>query len=317
MQKRFADISGFQPSIDWHMYRTFSDMVAIKTSEGIGFRDPIFASHRSGAIAAGIETIWYYHFGRPEFGNAPQAEARYFQSVAGPIRQADRVILDIETGSHTAQWALAFMQELATFYPNQVGVYSYASYVTDNLQNPALAQYPLWFALYNPNQPATPAPWKQLVAWQFSDAFQVPGIGICDCSVLLEELSMTIDITTPGVSTFFKQDSGGAWICLKNGNTIHGGILAFYQSVGPGLCGLTNLGLPESNEIPMHVSGHPEIVEQQFERARLRYDPSHIMDNPPGSGAVYLTHHSADASQIQAELDAAQQKLAQIKQLAS
>lgn len=126
-----------------------------------------------------------------------------------------------------------------------------------------------------------------------------------------------IDINTAGVSAFFRQDGSGAWICNKNGNTIHGGILAFYQSFGPGLCGLTNLGLPETNEIPMHVAGHPEIVEQQFERARLRYDPNHIMDNPPGSGAVYLTHHGADATQMQAQLDAVAQKLAQIKQLAS
>lgn len=127
-----------------------------------------------------------------------------------------------------------------------------------------------------------------------------------------------IDITTPGVSSFFKQDAtSGAWTCLKSGNVVHGGILAFYKGFGPGLCGLTNLGLPESNEIPMNVPGHPEIVEQQFERARVRWDPNHIKDGPPEAGPAYLAHHGPDSAQIQAQLDDAQKRLDQIKQLAS
>lgn len=128
-----------------------------------------------------------------------------------------------------------------------------------------------------------------------------------------------IDITTPGVSSFFKQDAlSGAWICLKSGNVIHGGILAFYKQFGgSGLNGLTHLGLPETGEIPMNVPGHPEIVEQQFERGRVRWDPNHFEDSPPGAGPAYLTHHGPDSAQIQAQLDAAQRRLDQIKQLAS
>lgn len=135
---------------------------------------------------------------------------------------------------------------------------------------------------------------------------------------------MMIDINTPGVSSFFKQDASGAWICLKSGNVVHGGILAFYKGFGPGLCGLTNLGLPESNEINLNLAGHPEVVVQRFERGIVAYDPHHVLDSPPGAGEVYLTHHAPDAAQIQQQADQAtakanalQQRLDQIKQLAT
>lgn len=184
--KNFADISGFQPSVDWHAYKSFSDLIAMKATEGVGFQDPTFASHRAAALNAGL-TVWIYHFARPEFGNLPQDEARYFHSIVGTIRPEDRVILDIETGTNTAAWSLAFLGELSKFYPGQVGIYSYASYVSQNLQNPALAAWPLWFAWYTGVEPPAPAPWQKLAAWQFTDSLQVPGIpGLCDCSVLLE-----------------------------------------------------------------------------------------------------------------------------------
>lgn len=53
-------------------------------------------------------------------------------------------------------------------------------------------------------------------------------------------------------------------------------------------CGLTYLGLPLSNEITM--AGHPGVVKQEFERGWACYDPTHVIDFPPGAGDVYLLH---------------------------
>jgi hypothetical protein len=108
-----------------------------------------------------------------------------------------------------------------------------------------------------------------------------------------EEQPMSIDITTTGVSTYFKASADDkAWTCT-NGKIIGGAILDFYKSFGgSGLCGLLHLGLPETNEIG--VTNHDGVTVQEFERGALRYDPGHVVDFPPGAGSVYLIHTDQD-----------------------
>lgn len=101
------------------------------------------------------------------------------------------------------------------------------------------------------------------------------------------------------VASFFVQ-AGNNWKCV-NGFIIMGAILDFYRSFGnSGLCGLTYLGLPLSNEIIINtVPGHPEITIQKFERGLVAYDPAHKLDNVPGAGDVYLLH----IPDLQAQID--------------
>lgn len=88
---------------------------------------------------------------------------------------------------------------------------------------------------------------------------------------------------------------------FKNGFLVGHGILSFYRTVGQtGLNGLTLLGLPTSNE--HGVPGKPGIVEQNFERVyAVRYDPNHAIENPPGSGPVYVAH-APEYSALQASV---------------
>jgi hypothetical protein len=136
-----------------------------------------------------------------------------------------------------------------------------------------------------------------------------------------ENKPMAISLSTPGVGTFYRQGGTGEWLCIKNGLPVHGAILNYYRMLGgAGLCGLTVLGLPESAEMNAEAAGHPEITEQKFERATVRYDPHHIMDDPPGSGTVYTIRQQAadqtELHQAQAQLIDMQHKLAQIEALA-
>jgi N-acetyl-anhydromuramyl-L-alanine amidase AmpD len=103
-----------------------------------------------------------------------------------------------------------------------------------------------------------------------------------------EEPSMEITLATPGVSQFFEGTSM-AWKCKQTGYTIDHGGLDFYRRFGnSGLCGLTHMGLPTS--APIGIPGKPGVIFQRFERAVLTYDPGHIYDGPPSSGAFYLAH---------------------------
>jgi len=129
-----------------------------------------------------------------------------------------------------------------------------------------------------------------------------------------EEETMSIDINTPGVSQFFKASVGDkTWLCT-NGKIVGGAILDFYKSFGgSGLCGLSFLGLPQSGEIG--VAGHPGVTVQEFERGTLRYDPSHLVDAPPGVGSVYLIHIEQDPRTIaaQTQIAALQKQIAALQ----
>lgn len=101
------------------------------------------------------------------------------------------------------------------------------------------------------------------------------------------EVQIVIDINSPGVANYFTQTAPGWWQC-KNGKLLHGEILAFYTKVGGyGLCGVSDLGLPVSNEIALDAKGN---TKQHFERGVVFFDPGHVFDNPPGAGRVYKAH---------------------------
>jgi hypothetical protein len=113
----------------------------------------------------------------------------------------------------------------------------------------------------------------------FLDAIRVHGLG--------GDMGKTIDLTDPVVPGYFSITPDGQWQSKRTGFIVRKGILSFYCSYGKdAYCGLTYLGLPLSNEIP--IAGHPGVVKQEFERGWLCYDPTHVIDHPPGAGDVYL-----------------------------
>lgn len=119
-----------------------------------------------------------------------------------------------------------------------------------------------------------------------------------------EDMPISIDLSTPGVATYFSAFQGNdkQWLCSKAGQdgkqkVVQYAILNWYRTNGYApLCGLSCAGLPQSNEVPVerfsgfeHLAGQG-IVVQFFERMVLCYDPKHALDNPPGAGDVYPLH---------------------------
>lgn len=91
------------------------------------------------------------------------------------------------------------------------------------------------------------------------------------------------------VKTYFTQIDDHHWKCIQTNCILQYAILDFYRTCGTApLFGLTLLGLPLTNEQPL--TGHTNVVIQRFERGVVCWDPAHQIDNPPGSGPVYLMH---------------------------
>jgi len=129
----------------------------------------------------------------------------------------------------------------------------------------------------------------------------------------IEEENVQIDITNPGVAHYFTALSATAWQCNAYGHSVvHDGILNFYKQYGnAALCGLTNIGLPKSNEVV--ISQDPYIVLQWFERGVVVWDPAHKFDNPPGSGPAYMAQLYNDGPATDPRLVSARQQIQQLQ----
>lgn len=104
-----------------------------------------------------------------------------------------------------------------------------------------------------------------------------------------EDVPVIMDMNNPVIAAFFTE-TNGQWQSKTTGKHIRGEILKFYQRYGnSAFCGLTYLGLPKSDEIPLDPK-YPHCTKQFYERGVLAYDPNHLIANPPGSGSVYLLH---------------------------
>lgn len=130
-----------------------------------------------------------------------------------------------------------------------------------------------------------------------------------------EETTTSININNPTVAAYFHQQDAQHWLCVATGRVIQYGILNFYCSFGgSALCGLTYLGMPLSDEIPIAVNA----TKQFFERGCVVYDPGHAIDSPPGNtGQVYLAHiysggpgEDPQVAKLQAQVATLQQELA-------
>jgi len=135
------------------------------------------------------------------------------------------------------------------------------------------------------------------------------------------ETEMIIDINTPVVSNYFQATNDPkVWQVKGTGILLGHGILDFYQKFGgSGLNGFTHLGLPITNEI----SAGNGRVYQRFERGVLAYDAAKSLDNPPGSGSVYLMHidkglgQDPQIAKLQAQVADQQKKIVDLQSLPS
>jgi GH25 family lysozyme M1 (1,4-beta-N-acetylmuramidase) len=327
---QFVDVSQFQPAnIDWKAYKAWSasgdgiSRVSLRSSYGNGYQDPHFAAYRQGALAAGIDVLILYHYSYPSINN-PIAEANSQYNIVGAIRPQDILILDFEENvpQATPAWALAWLgQQEANYGGKLPGLYASSAYIQARLQDSRLAKYPLWLAnwQYTPDErPPVPAPWTQYEFAQYTDrATNVPGIGgTVDADIFLgveitgkEEEPIMIGLDNGTVASHFSGDDN-IWKCKDNGFLVGYGILGFYRKFGgDALCGLTYLGLPRSNELP--VAGHAGVTQQEFERGMVRYDPKRVTDSPPGAGDCFLIHVEQDPRQIalQSQIAALQTQL--------
>lgn len=309
----FVDVSAFQGAIDWTAYKQWSAQwdgiarVAMKATEGVGFTDPQFYANRQGAIEAGVDVLYLYHFARPDLNNSPVAEALSMLDVVGTaIRESDQIILDIEVNAtqNIAEWVYEWLSSMKGYYLGKLpGLYASLSYIQQRLQDSRLSAFPLWYAnwQYTPDErPPVPAPWSSYEFVQYTDrATNIPGIaGTVDANIFLGG-NTPVQQYGPDSSDFgayFTATDAEHWTCKQTGAVVQFGNLNLYRTLSLGL--LPIIGLPLENEQPHNETDGYYWSSQQFERATMVYDPEHRFDSVPGMGTSYLSHINPPTTQV-------------------
>ena len=172
------DISKYQGNIDWNKYKSNTNFVIIKASEGIGYTDSQLAVYQSKARELGIP-LGYYHFARPDLKNDAAHEADWFLQTIGELKEGEILCLDFEvTYNDAVNWCKNFLDRIkfmtngckAFIYLNQsqCGEYDWKSI--------ANADYPLWIAAYTPDSQYFSGAWLTAAMQQWTSSQQVPGI---------------------------------------------------------------------------------------------------------------------------------------------
>lgn len=168
-----ADASEFQRNID-AAYLKWSRAIIIRAAYGDAHDDRAWygGDRRRFLHDNGAAYLGFYQY--IVAGQDIAAQAREFCRLIGAMRPGEDLYADIEEGAGDLQqawqaWAHVVHGELGWAPKTYSGQFFAAAH--------GLAPVD-WVASYGTAEPAGPHLW-----WQFTDAYQVPGIGSADCSV--------------------------------------------------------------------------------------------------------------------------------------
>lgn len=177
-----VDVSGHQTKATLAAWLPKVAFVIAKASEGVGFADPMHASHVTDARASG-KLVGHYHFARPDttMGLGPQGdatkEAGSFVSIAG-ARPGEVMVCDFEPYNQpidmaiAPEWILAFTAEVTRLTGAPCWLYGDGSMLGRVLaaasatQAAALRRLPLWKALPGTSSPGSALGWPAITCWQ-------------------------------------------------------------------------------------------------------------------------------------------------------
>lgn len=191
------DVSHNNGTIDWTKVETSNpanSFAFIKATEGVGYVDPMCQTNATAVSQKTKLRFGYYHFASLNNStNVPKDatdEANWFVQTMQTMPEASLVpVLDIErndsklTPTQVQEWISAFMSQMDVLGFPKVILYSYVSFLNDNLpQGHPFGSLPLWIAHYtSAAQPTIPHGWTNYTLWQYSASGAVNGVSTqCD-----------------------------------------------------------------------------------------------------------------------------------------
>jgi len=169
-----ADVSEYQPEINDATYVTWSHGIMIRALYGDAHVDDAWygGARRADLHTAGIEFLGIYQY--LVSGQSGTSQAQAFYDLVGPIQNGEVFVADFEEGDKAmlTDWYNEMIVLYGSSITNYLWTYTYLDFGESAGVLPVQ-----WIADYDAFEPSTPH-----ILWQFSDAYNVPGIGTCDCN---------------------------------------------------------------------------------------------------------------------------------------
>ncbi|MBU3188265.1 peptidoglycan-binding protein [Clostridium bowmanii] len=186
---RGIDIASYQQNIDFEKVKKSGiEIVYIKATQGITYKNPLLESQYSGAMAAGLK-IGFYHYLK---ANDPTLEAKHFLSVIAGLLSDCKLVIDVEealgqTIAKTSSNVRIFANYLIA-NGKEPCIYTGDYFYSNNLDN-SVKDIPLWVAHYGVSKPDA----ANYIGFQYSESGKGDGInGLVD----LDEFSSGIFISS-------------------------------------------------------------------------------------------------------------------------
>lgn len=185
-----ADVSEFQPDIADAVYLQWSQAIVIRAAYGAQHDDRAWFGGQRRALlhSGGAKFVGIYQY--LVAGQDGAAQADVFAGLVGKLRPGEVLIADFEEGAHPVLTAW-YNRMIAHGYLHRfLWTYSGLNFGAANGALPVE-----WIAAYQADEPAPPH-----TLWQFTDSFNVPGVGVADCSVFhgtVDELAALAYAATP------------------------------------------------------------------------------------------------------------------------
>lgn len=169
-----ADVSEFQPDISDAAYLAWSKAIGIRALYGDQHDDAAWygGARRADLHKGGARVVLIYQY--LVAGQPGAAQAQAFRALVGGIQPGEIFVADFEEGSRAG--LTAWYNEMLSLYGHGIGKYLW-TYTGLNFGQSAGVLPVEWVADYGP-EPSSPHK-----LWQFTDAYEVPGVGTADCSV--------------------------------------------------------------------------------------------------------------------------------------
>lgn len=175
------DISDYQGIIDFKALKNDgNEIVYIKTSEGRTWKATNFKVYYNQAIAAGLK-VGFYHFLR---NNSMQSEVENVLNVIGSLPFHCKLAIDCEVTLNQSRQQIT--SNIRQFYDimKSKGIecvlYTYSSFLKDNIDYSQLSDIPVWIANYGSRNPNV----QNQVGWQYTESGRCAGIlNLCDKNI--------------------------------------------------------------------------------------------------------------------------------------
>lgn len=171
------DISNHQPSVDFNALKNSVQVVIMKATEGVTYKDPLLESHYQKAKEVGFP-VGFYHFMSENTSPSQQAEAFY-----NAIKDKQYEILpclDIETNnqnrgaSQITDRCLEFLNRFKELSGVDCMIYTGGYFGRDNLDS-RIKGYKVWIAHYGVSTPMETG-FSNVVGHQYTSSGNVHGI---------------------------------------------------------------------------------------------------------------------------------------------